>query len=281
MTIYQTYTVVPGDTLGKIARRFNTRMATLCALNAISDPDNIQVGRALRIRVLSENNNTAVPGTSTADNRALLKRAHKFLTDAEVHRLVKSYGDREAYDNFRKGRRVVIGLRNPTDARRYVRGCFDDSMIVAWRKRDGAVVLKRFMGNTEPARIYAWGHARADRGSSVDFDGDGRNDLGRLCAGTYHYSPRAEGHFLGHRAFRARDIQVVMRDVNQDGRFSLADGDLLDPKGAGRSILFHRGGRGHNSWSAGCQTIGAQSYDAFLAALGGQAGFSYILVNVE
>ncbi|WP_073165239.1 BsuPI-related putative proteinase inhibitor [Desulfofundulus australicus] len=44
-----TYVVQPGDTLASIARRFNTTVERLVALNNISDPDRIDVGMVLTI----------------------------------------------------------------------------------------------------------------------------------------------------------------------------------------------------------------------------------------
>ena len=45
----RTYTVVKGDTLTKIANRFNTTVKKLCELNNISDPNLIKVGWVLKI----------------------------------------------------------------------------------------------------------------------------------------------------------------------------------------------------------------------------------------
>lgn len=43
-------------------------------------------------------------------------------------------------------------------------------------------------------------------------------------------------------------------------------------------MLIHQRGAG-NSWSAGCQTIPAAQFDAFVAALGGQRSFSYAPID--
>lgn len=218
---------------------------------------------------------------SREESYDLLVKAQRSLTDEEVHTLIERYGDLEAKGNFLNNEKVMIALRNPTDRKKYLRGTFDDPFLLVWRSGSGSVAIKRYMGNTEAARIYAWGQAKAHKGSTVDLDQDGRNDLGRLRAGTYHYGPRLEGEFLGAKAFRARDVQVCMRDINHDGKFSLVDGDLIDSAGAGRSMLLHRGGSGHDTWSAGCQTITNSDYRRFLSDLGTQDHFSYILINVE
>lgn len=44
-----TYTVRSGDTLGAIARRYNTTVATLAGLNGIANPNRIEVGQTLTI----------------------------------------------------------------------------------------------------------------------------------------------------------------------------------------------------------------------------------------
>jgi LysM repeat protein len=45
-----TYTVVKGDSLSKIARRFGVSLATLIALNNIADPNRIEAGQVLRLK---------------------------------------------------------------------------------------------------------------------------------------------------------------------------------------------------------------------------------------
>jgi LysM repeat protein len=45
-----TYTVVTGDSLSKIARRFGVPLATLISLNNISDPNRIEAGQVLKLK---------------------------------------------------------------------------------------------------------------------------------------------------------------------------------------------------------------------------------------
>ncbi|MEE9434507.1 MAG: LysM domain-containing protein [Sphingorhabdus sp.] len=224
---------------------------------------------------------TITPPEKATEKEAdkLLKSAQKSLTDDEVRLLIEKYGDLEALNNFTNGQKVLIALRNRTNSKKHKNGRYDDAMILVWREAGGAIRLRRYKGNTEPAGIYAWGQAKAHKGSTTDLDGDGRNDLGRLQAGTYHYV-RQSGTFLGNKFFRARDIQVAERDVNHDGNFSIVDGDMVDPRGAGRSMLIHQGGNS-TTWSAGCQTIPKSQYGGFLRTLGGQAKLSYILINAD
>ncbi|MCL9971088.1 LysM peptidoglycan-binding domain-containing protein [Anoxybacillus kestanbolensis] len=46
----QTYTVQKGDTLSKIAQKYNTTIASLQKLNGISNPNLIRVGQKLRVK---------------------------------------------------------------------------------------------------------------------------------------------------------------------------------------------------------------------------------------
>ena len=78
-----------------------------------------------------------------------------------------------------------------------------------------------------------------------------------------------------------RTTQTAERDLNQDGEFNEADGPgRIDPATAQRTMYVHRGGD-DNTWSAGCQTIQSKHYDAFLASLGGQTSFSYVLIDLD
>lgn len=44
-----TYTVAPGDTLAKIAKKFGTKAETLAKLNSISDPKKLKIGQKLQV----------------------------------------------------------------------------------------------------------------------------------------------------------------------------------------------------------------------------------------
>ena len=46
---YNTYTIVSGDTLSKIASRFGTTYQEIARINGISNPDKIQVGQIIKI----------------------------------------------------------------------------------------------------------------------------------------------------------------------------------------------------------------------------------------
>ena len=48
-TVQKYYIVKKGDTLGKIAKAFQVRLADIMAINGITNADNIQAGQELRI----------------------------------------------------------------------------------------------------------------------------------------------------------------------------------------------------------------------------------------
>lgn len=60
-----TYTVKSGDTLATIARRFNTTVANLVALNNIANPNIIRVGQVLRINGTPVTSSTVITDVST------------------------------------------------------------------------------------------------------------------------------------------------------------------------------------------------------------------------
>lgn len=66
-----TYTVKAGDTLAAIARRFNTTVANLVALNNIANPNIIRVGQVLRINGSATNTTTTPVITGTTPNGSI------------------------------------------------------------------------------------------------------------------------------------------------------------------------------------------------------------------
>jgi LysM repeat protein len=209
-----------------------------------------------------------------------VRRAPGKLTDDDVRLILEKYGDAEANAEFLAGQKVLVSLRKSTNTRKYRKGLYDDLLLIVQRQADGSVKLQRMPINTEPAGEYAFDGSNKNRAKyGNDTDRDGRKELGRLVAGTYHYA-RAPGRFLGAEYFQSRNIQVTERDTNQDGDFEPGAGDNIDPGGAGRTMHIHRGGaEGVATWSAGCQTVPKNRYPAFLAALKGQDKLSYILIN--
>lgn len=184
--------------------------------------------------------------------------------------IVEAQGDAAARADLAAGRKVLVAVREDSaTSANGGRGAYDDRMALVWRDASGTVHARTWEGNTEPAGRYA------ARGYGVDVNGDGRKELGRLVEGSYRYTLQS-GEFAGNRFFRSETVQPALRDSNHDGRFTAAD--QVDRTGAGRSLLIHQGGNG-STGSAGCQTMRPSDYSAFLAELGGQTRFSYVLVS--
>ncbi len=211
--------------------------------------------------------------------------------------MVTHFGSPFAREALRRGALVLLALRKQSSTlAHHGRGSYDDQIVVlnGFGKARSAHV---FPACTEPGAQYAQRSAPKGAGTvdaryagvahsksdGVDIDHDGVKDAGRLIAGTYRYYEKAGGH-VGARAFKVHATQIVERDTDGDGRFTEADLDRIDKKGAGTSMYIHRGGAddgsGKGTWSAGCQTVPKQVYGHFLAALGKPSFFYYVLVNL-
>jgi GH24 family phage-related lysozyme (muramidase)/LysM repeat protein len=217
------------------------------------------------------------PTAATTETRHTSPMAAATSPDA-LAATIATQGDAQAKADLAAGRKVVVALRTDTNtSANGGKGVYDDKIAVVWKNDDGRYQARVFEGNTEPSGQYAWDGPKATRGSHTDMNGDGKMDLGRLQAGTIRYQQQ-DGTYLGNSFFRATTTQVAERDTNQDGQFTAADPDRIDRSGVGRSMLIHQGGS-TNSWSAGCQTIPKAAFNDFVAALGGQQAFSYVLVD--
>lgn len=261
-----TYTVKPGDSLSAIAGAHGCDWRELQRLNGIADPNAIRPGQKLQLPGNGESEQpspAASPAAAPGEDWAAL---------------IEKHGDDTAKAEFAAGKRVVIALRKTTHRKaNQGRGVYDDQLVVV-RKSSGTVSATTISCNTEPSGQYGHGGAKDDTG--YDVNRDGKVDQGRLVAGTYHYVAKPGGH-LGGPAFWTSSSQTAERDVNQDGVWDAADGEgRIDPTHVGRTMYIHRGGD-DNTWSAGCQTIRKSDYNAFMSSLGGQTGFSYILINAS
>lgn len=223
---------------------------------------------------------TTTIAAPTDGAQSIAKRAAGKLSDDDLRLMIEKYGNHEANSDFLAGRIVLIAIRKNSNTKQFRKGTYDDLMLVVRRQPTGAIKLTRFALNTEPAGEYAFDGNNKKAGSmGTDTDRDGKKELGRLVAGTYHYMRQAK-NFMNAPYFKARDVQVTERDTNQDGNFTPLAGDNIDPVGADRTMYIHRGGaEGVGTWSAGCQTIPKGKYPAFLAAVAGQDRFSYVLIN--
>lgn len=63
--LVSSYTVIAGDTLSAIAKRFGTTVEKLQALNAIKNPDKISVGQILKLPAETKADTTVEPKTTT------------------------------------------------------------------------------------------------------------------------------------------------------------------------------------------------------------------------
>jgi predicted chitinase len=160
------------------------------------------------------------------------------------------------------GKKSVVGVRDEDQSK----NAYDDKMAVIWKDQAGNPQVREFRANMESTLSNRGRYGR-------DMNGDGVRDTASLKAGTYEF---AKGHSsrLG-KVLRPTSTTPVMRDTDADGK-----GDALDRTGAGRSILFHRGG--YNSvGSAGCQTMPPDEFNRFWQTLGGQSRFQYTLVDAR
>jgi LysM repeat protein len=216
----------------------------------------------------------------TEGDAAFLQRISVRMTDADVDRLLARHADQWCRDRFAAGDKVLVALRRSTNWRTAERGRYDDPMMLIWRSGK-AVAVRRLRGNTEAAGIYAAGAARADRGSTVDLDGDGRRDLARLPAGTYRFVPETSTAF--GKCWRIAETAAVERDCDHDGRFNAGhpgSRDGIDPQGAGRTILIHKGSAAFTA-SAGCQTLPPADFAQLLRLAHGQSVLSYVLAELN
>jgi LysM repeat protein len=265
-----TVTVQAGDTLSRIASRAGVSVEALARANSISNPNMIQPGQQLRLPVGGSVATPARPATTPTPSPAPAAGANRY-TD-----IIRRAGDQQAKDDLAAGRKVLVALRTHTNVRANLNGVYDDTIAII-RQEGSQVHVVEFSANTEPSGIYADGNAKAHKGSSVDMNGDGRKDSGRLVTGTYRYVRQA-GTFSGNVFFKATKTQVTERDTNQDGWFDHRDTNRIDASGAQRTMYIHQGGN-NVTGSAGCQTIRKRDYASFLEAIGAQTTFSYVLVN--
>ncbi|MCW1976710.1 XVIPCD domain-containing protein [Xanthomonas campestris] len=209
---------------------------------------------------------------------------------------------------------------NPATARDESRGgsgVYNDRLVVLWKDADGTPhVVESNRANTEPTAQYD--HHAGNTGARPlgeggrenrrfdpspgfesitrprkiegdDVNADGVRDLGRLHDGTIemqraqHPNPLLAGTLddalRPSQAAVTAGREMVQRDSNADGWFDQTDvngtQDLND------TFKIHRGSRGSTD-SAGCQTIHADDYDAFMDAVQGnpaQTRWQYVLTS--
>lgn len=275
---------VPKDLHGALGRLVSVRLNcfTHCALNSDTE------GRALLFAwMVEKTRHPAMPKRPFPTTNL----AYNFFGS-----LVAQYGSPESREKLRRGGLVLLGLRKKSwSLANKGRGLYSDLIVVlngSRRTRNASV----FPAATEPSAQYAHrakpvGSGRLDPRYSgvvfkhvegVDVNSDHIKDAGRLIEGTYKYFERPHG-YLGHRAFKVHQTQIVERDTDGDGFFTEFDPNRVDKTGAQDTLLIHCGGGDNvanpNTWSAGCQTVPKNHYDDFLRAIGRPAYFYYVLVN--
>lgn len=188
-----------------------------------------------------------------------------------------------ALDDLDLGRKVILGVRVPTNSRiNQGAGAYDDRFVILQRVKDTKWAIE-FPGNTDPSSRYEQGYKyRKGDIEGADADGDGVRDLGRLPSGSYLYRVE-KGHSKYGNVLRSVAKINVQRDTNHDGYFDAMD-TVTKPEAlsAGYSILFHKGGN-NITGSAGCQTLKPGVFEEFWKALGvsKQKEFWYVLVEAN
>ena len=194
-------------------------------------------------------------------------------------RYMAAVGDdaRDLWPEFQANRRIILGLRVPTNTRsRDGKGVYDDRLVVLWY--DGAGRCAEFEANTDPSSRYEDGYEHSDKkkATTKDANEDGVGDLGRLPYGVYQFKKEASEHY--GNILRPAQAITSERDTDHNGWFG--GRDLVSRRKAlnsGKSILFHRGGT-QITGSAACQTLRPTIFNAFFRALGDQQQFFYLLV---
>lgn len=228
------------------------------------------------------------------------------LTQAQQHdvygSMVALRGNAAAQEAMDTQDRVILGLRKETRTTvKRGRGDYDDRIVVLWRDAEGQGHVREFIETaTEPSAQYD-GHAKTTPASpgfadvitrpkteGVDVNADRVKDLGRLAEGTTEMRatthPRSgksdEFSLRPTRAAVAGGAHRVERDTNGDGWFD--ERDINGVQDLNNTFKIHRGSE-RNTYSAGCQTVGNDEYDAFVAVIRGtpdQERWQYVLTTV-
>jgi LysM repeat protein len=275
------HVIVKGQTLSKIAERYNLKINALLAANPhISDKDRIIAGQKIKIPtaaahtlVMPEPINAA-PSIYPSVSSGMPKT--NGMTETQKYDLYAPYFARYGVKLAETAlkTRVILGLRVTSSTKvNQGQGEYNDRIIVAWQNDDGGKCLKEFEANTEPS-------ARYEDESGEDANKDRRPDLGCLPDGLFIFKKDKSPRF-GNVLRPLNDIYVV-RDVDHDGDFDSMDKAASVEKllNSGKTILFHRGGQNFTG-SAGCQTMLSANFNNFWKSLGNQKQFQYVLATIS
>ena len=100
----KTYTVVSGDTLSKIAKKFGTTYQEIAQINGISNPNIIQVGQILKIPG-SNSSNTSSP--SPAPSPSVSYTSYRVISGDTLSKISQKFGT--TYQELAR----INGISNP------------------------------------------------------------------------------------------------------------------------------------------------------------------------
>lgn len=165
-------------------------------------------------------------------------------------------------------RRNLLSFRQETKT---TENKYDDWTFMLWKDSNGQSHCCRYKSNTEPSSYY-------ESSNGVDaYPYDGRRDLGRLPEGYYEYVIGSDEK-LGKVLRPTEEARKVVRDIDHDGIFEPNE----PTASAGKTMLFHQGGKGNFTGSAGCQTMPPDVYPRFwnyLTANGNPGVVGYTIVR--
>lgn len=102
------YVVQSGDTLGSIARRFNTTVAELMRLNSIANPDRINVGQKLTVPAAGATTGSTTTTTDQSGNRTYVIQSGDTLLSV-ARRFGVTLKDLQAKNNITNPDRIYPG----------------------------------------------------------------------------------------------------------------------------------------------------------------------------
>ncbi len=109
------YVIRQGDTLSSIAQKFGTDVKTIAGFNGITDPDNIEAGKILRIPVCSDcDDDTVIFGNYTIEKGDTLYSIAK-MYGTDVNTLARLNGIPDP-DNIEAGRVIRVPLDSVPDS---------------------------------------------------------------------------------------------------------------------------------------------------------------------
>lgn len=295
-TLREAQTLVVQEALERyVAVRAAPELAALGQTGGVVEADRATVTPMLeRLHVASR-----PPRMPDADETSALSPAQQHDVYGSMVALRGNPAAREAMDTQD---RVILGLRKETrTTARRGQGEYDDRIVVLWRDAEGQGHVREFLKTTtEPSAQYD-GHAKTTPASpgftdvitrtkteGEDVNADRVRDMGRLAEGTTEMRETTHPRFKMPDEFSLRPTREavaegssrVERDTNGDGWFDARD--VNGVQDLNNTFKIHRGSA-RNTYSAGCQTVGNDEYDAFEAVVRGtpdQDRWQYVLTTV-